>query len=64
MSDPQRPQNPPADFLALLAKVTNRRARVVIDHRTPYEVAGDEGGGPRDPKDYMLLCAACQRSKS
>ena len=166
MSDPQRPPNLPADFLALLAKVTNRRARVVIDHllkhgsitteqieddygyghgprairdvrelgipldkssvksstgrtiasytfgdpaqvrrdrlggrktfpkdfkakvqpsqprrcdicqtpyegrylqidhRVPYEVAGDEGSDQRDPKDYMLLCAACQRSKS
>ena len=35
-----------------------------IDHRVPYEVAGDEGPRQRDPGAYMLLCAACQRSKS
>jgi hypothetical protein len=35
-----------------------------IDHRVPYEVAGDEGNEVFDPKDYMLLCASCNRAKS
>ena len=34
-----------------------------IDHRIPYQVAG-EGEGSRDPGDYMLLCGSCNRAKS
>lgn len=32
-----------------------------IDHRIPYEVAGDDS---RDPADYMLIDASNQRAKS
>ncbi|MDR2213716.1 MAG: helix-turn-helix domain-containing protein [Pseudomonadales bacterium] len=34
-----------------------------IDHRVPYEVAGDDGG-PLDPGDFMLLDASSNRAKS
>lgn len=35
-----------------------------IDHRVPYEVAGDEKGGTLDPDDFMLLCGSANRAKS
>lgn len=35
-----------------------------IDHRIPYEVAGDGAGANLDVKDYMLLDASNQRAKS
>ena len=34
-----------------------------IDHRVPYEVAGDDGG-VFDPQDFMLLDASSNRAKS
>jgi hypothetical protein len=33
-----------------------------IDHRVPYEVAGDTDS--QDPRDYMLVCGSCNRAKS
>lgn len=35
-----------------------------IDHRIPYEVAGDVAFDERDTASYMLLCASCNRAKS
>jgi hypothetical protein len=35
-----------------------------IDHRIPYEVAGDSGGDERTPEKFMLLSAPAQRQKS
>ena len=35
-----------------------------IDHRIPYEIAGDIDRLHRDIQDYMLLYAACNRAKS
>ncbi|MBI3615233.1 MAG: HNH endonuclease [Candidatus Omnitrophica bacterium] len=35
-----------------------------IDHRIPYEVAGEGRISIRKPKDYMLLCGPCNRAKS
>lgn len=35
-----------------------------IDHRIPYQIAGDSGDTERQLKEYMLLCGSCQRSKS
>lgn len=35
-----------------------------IDHRIPYEVAGDSAGAELNIEDYMLLDASNQRSKS
>ena len=35
-----------------------------IDHRIPYEIAGDIDHLNKEAKDYMLLCAACNRAKS
>lgn len=34
-----------------------------IDHRVPYEVAGD-ADEERDVAEYMLLCTSCNRAKS
>lgn len=35
-----------------------------VDHRVPYEVAGDADSDERDIQDYMLLCGSCNRAKS
>ena len=35
-----------------------------VDHRVPYEVAGDNGNLDENPKKFMLLCSSCNRSKS
>jgi len=35
-----------------------------IDHRVPYEIAGDDVVAEESPSDFMMLCASCQRSKS
>lgn len=35
-----------------------------VDHRVPYEIAGDIDHLNRDAQDYMLLCASCNRAKS
>jgi 5-methylcytosine-specific restriction endonuclease McrA len=35
-----------------------------IDHKIPYEVAGETKGLKRDPSEYMLLCSSCNRAKS
>lgn len=35
-----------------------------IDHRVPYEVAGDATSSNRNPDHYMLLCSSCNRAKS
>ncbi|MBN1461940.1 MAG: HNH endonuclease [Armatimonadetes bacterium] len=35
-----------------------------IDHRIPYDIAGDNPDASIDPKDFMLLCGECNRAKS
>ena len=35
-----------------------------VDHRIPYEVAGEGSGSERDPKQFMPLCGTCNRKKS
>ena len=35
-----------------------------IDHRIPYEVAGDKAVIKRKMRDYMLVCSSCNRAKS
>lgn len=35
-----------------------------IDHKVPYEVAGDEISTKRDLSEFMLLCGSCNRAKS
>ncbi|WP_420464395.1 HNH endonuclease [Candidatus Palauibacter sp.] len=35
-----------------------------IDHRVPYEIAGDPSTSNIDEADVMLLCASCNRTKS
>ncbi|MBU2054188.1 MAG: HNH endonuclease [Proteobacteria bacterium] len=35
-----------------------------IDHRVPFEVAGDDNASMDDPKGYMLLCGSANRAKS
>ncbi len=35
-----------------------------IDHRVPYQIAGEASEHGRNQSEYMLLCGSCQRSKS
>jgi hypothetical protein len=35
-----------------------------IDHRIPFEVAGDDETKPEDTNSYMLLCGSANRAKS
>ena len=35
-----------------------------IDHRVPYEVAGDDAEGDLNPDDFMLLSGSANRAKS
>lgn len=35
-----------------------------IDHRVPFEIAGDDGSLSEDISEYMLLCAFANRAKS
>lgn len=35
-----------------------------IDHRVPFEIAGDDGSLSEDISEYMLLCASANRAKS
>ena len=35
-----------------------------IDHRIPYEVAGDARSKSERPDEFMLVCAPCNRAKS
>lgn len=35
-----------------------------IDHRIPYEVAGDDPRAEQGPNDFMLLCGSANRAKS
>jgi len=35
-----------------------------IDHRIPYEIAGDTEHSEEDVSAYMLLCGSCNRAKS
>ena len=35
-----------------------------IDHRIPYEVAGDDQNANLNPDDFMLLCGSANRAKS
>jgi 5-methylcytosine-specific restriction endonuclease McrA len=35
-----------------------------VDHRVPYQVAGDKLRVELRPQDYMLVCGSCNRAKS
>jgi hypothetical protein len=35
-----------------------------IDHRVPFEVAGDDAANAAEPAEYMLLCGSANRAKS
>ncbi len=35
-----------------------------IDHRVPYEVAGEDKAAAFDPEEFMLLCGSANRAKS
>ena len=45
-----------------LEPVTARELQ--IDHRIPYEVAGDGFDQSQEPDDFMLLCGSANRAKS
>lgn len=64
----------PKEFKGILATKYGERctlcstpyelAHLQIDHRIPYQIAGEEAEGERSSDEYMLLCRSCQRSKS
>jgi len=35
-----------------------------VDHRVPYQIAGEEAAAERNRDEYMLLCRSCQSAKS
>ena len=35
-----------------------------VDHKVPYEVAGDDSSKERNINEFMLLCGSCNRAKS
>ncbi|MBI5957992.1 MAG: HNH endonuclease [Chloroflexi bacterium] len=39
-------------------------AHLQVDHRVPYQVAGDQDSAERLASAYMLLCGSCNRAKS
>ena len=61
-------------FKTALADANGSRCRVCfqqheerylqIDHRVPYQVAGDVPFKKSDTNSYMLLCGSCNRAKS
>ncbi len=61
-------------FKAALAEASGSRCQICfqeyeerylqIDHRVPYEVAGDVEFDDRDTGSYMLVCGSCNRAKS
>lgn len=64
----------PKEFKDSLAQVNGSRCYICwsefegrylqIDHRVPYEIAGDVKFDERDAGSYMLLCGSCNRAKS
>lgn len=61
-------------FKARLVEITSSKCGIClqqfdgrylqIDHRVPYEVAGDDPNYDRAVEEYMLLCGSCNRAKS
>ena len=61
-------------FIAALVGASGSRCQICfqeyeerylqIDHRVPYEVAGDAEFNEQDIKPYMLVCGSCNRAKS
>jgi hypothetical protein len=61
-------------FKAALVKANGSRCQICfqeyeerylqIDHRVPYEVAGDVEFDEHEIKPYMLVCGSCNRAKS
>ena len=39
-------------------------AELQVDHRTPFEIAGEDAARSEDPANYMLLCPSANRAKS
>jgi hypothetical protein len=48
---------------AIYLEVYNER-ELQIDHRIPFEVAGDDPNNMNNPEEYMLLCGSANRAKS
>ena len=48
----------------LVCSATYEERYLQIDHRVPYQIAGDDAPQKRDISDYMLLCSSCNRAKS
>lgn len=64
----------PKEFKEKLNELNNGRCFVCngkfeerylqVDHKVPYEVAGDDSSKERNINELMLLCGSCNRAKS
>ena len=64
----------PKEFKEKLNELNNGRCFVCngkfeerylqVDHKVPYEVAGDDSSKERNINEFMLLCGSCNRAKS
>ncbi len=64
----------PKEFKEKLNELNNGRCFVCngkfeerylqVDHKVPYEVAGDDSSKERNINEFMLLCGSCYRAKS
>lgn len=52
------------DFRCAICNTRFEERYLQIDHRIPYEVAGDSVEHVRDPVHFMPLCGSCNRAKS
>ena len=50
--------------LCAICSQTYESLYLQVDHRVPYEVAGDDVAYQSNEPAFMLVCASCQRSKS
>jgi len=64
----------PKKFKDMLYRIQDKKCKICyevfdkrylqMDHRIPYEIAGDIYSESRSTSDYMLLCSSCNRAKS
>lgn len=48
----------------LVCSASFQERHLQIDHRIPYQVAGDDQSLNRNVDQYMLVCSSCNRAKS
>jgi hypothetical protein len=53
-----------AEGKCTICSTTTEQRYLQIDHRVPYEIAGDDDDYEQNIADYMPLCRSCNRAKS